>query len=102
MKEFPALFESKFSVPLLESKMQILFQRKDSFVGSKCLKYTIKYIVGCTKIDKPMEMLKPYVERILFHTIMPIMLINQKDIESFENDPVEYIRNLYEFEETLF
>ena len=49
-----------------------------------------------------MEKLKPYVENLLFDTIIPILYITERDIETFQNDPIEYIRNQYDFEETLF
>lgn len=40
-----------------------------------------------------MEYLKPYVEDILQNIIIPIMLVTDNDIKTFENDPIEYIRN---------
>jgi hypothetical protein len=40
-----------------------------------------------------MEKLKPFVENILYDTIIPIMFITQKDMATFNNDPIEYIRN---------
>lgn len=49
-----------------------------------------------------MEKLKPYVENILYDTIIPIMFITEKDMSTFNNDPIEYIRNQYDFTETLF
>ena len=49
-----------------------------------------------------MEKLKPFVENILYYTIIPIMFITQKDMSTFQNDPIEYIRNQYDFTETLF
>lgn len=30
------------------------------------------------------------------------MLVTEHDIKTFENDPIEYIRNQYDFTETLF
>ena len=49
-----------------------------------------------------MEKLKPFVENILYDTIVPILFITEKDIETFSTDPIEYIRNQYDFTETLF
>lgn len=49
-----------------------------------------------------MEKLKPFVENILYDTVIPIMFITQHDVETFDNDPIEYIRNLFDFTETLF
>ena len=49
-----------------------------------------------------MEKLKPYVENILYDTVIPIMCVTEKDVKTFETDPVEFIRGLYDFTETLF
>lgn len=49
-----------------------------------------------------MEKLKPYVENLLFDTIVPILYVTEQDLETFTNDPIEYIRNQYDFTETLF
>ena len=49
-----------------------------------------------------MEKLKPYVEKILTDTIISIMLLTEKDISTFENEPVEYIRDVYDYNKTIY
>jgi len=49
-----------------------------------------------------MEHMKPMVENILFDTIVPILYVTLQDMETFENDPIEFIRNQYDFTETLY
>ena len=39
-----------------------------------------------------MAMLKPFVENLLYETIIPIMLITHKDVTLYKEDPIEYIR----------
>jgi hypothetical protein len=39
-----------------------------------------------------MEMLKPFVDNLLYMTIIPIMLITHKDVTLFKDDPAEFIR----------
>jgi len=39
-----------------------------------------------------MKVLKPFVENLLFETIIPIMLIQHKDVVLFRDDPIEFIR----------
>ena len=101
-KTFSNSFSLKYSIPLLESHLQLVLSRKDKFVGSKCLNQALKFISASTKQSNTMEKLKPYVENILYDTIIPIMFITQKDMTTFNNDPIEYIRNQYDFTETLF
>lgn len=39
-----------------------------------------------------MTMLKPYVENLLYETVIPIMLVTHKDVTLYRDDPIEYIR----------
>ena len=77
---------------LLESHLKIMFDRHSKFVGSKCLNFVIKYISAATKIKSTMERLKPYVENILYQTVIPIMMVSERDIKLFQEDSIEYIR----------
>ena len=49
-----------------------------------------------------MATLKPYVENILYETAIPIMLVTQRDMQLFRDDPIEYIRKQEDFTETLY
>jgi len=49
-----------------------------------------------------MELLKPYIKTILTDTLIPILFVTEKDMTLFKNEPIEFIRNLYDFNETLF
>jgi len=101
-KAFGNYFMLNYSIPLLESHLPILLSRKTNFVGSKALNYAIKFISISIKRTNTMEKLKPYVENLLYDTVIPIMYITEKDVETFTSDPVEFIRNQYDFTETLF
>jgi hypothetical protein len=58
----------------------LMFARKTQFVGSKCLNFVIKYISSATKLVRTMVKLKPYMDSILYETVIPIMLPTEKDI----------------------
>lgn len=49
-----------------------------------------------------MTKLLPFIENILYETVMPIMLVTHKDVMLFDEDPIEYIRKQLDFTETLF
>ena len=102
IKSFANNFSFKYNIPLLESHLQLLFSRKSMHVGSKALNFSIKFISASTKLDNTMEKMKPFVENILYDTIVPILFITHKDLQAFENDPIEYIRQQYDFTETMF
>lgn len=102
IKTFSNNFSLKYSNPLLETHLKILFSRKTNFVGSKALNFAIKFVSYSTKMANTMEVLKPFVENILYETIIPILFVTEKEISSFEQDPIEFIRNLYDFTESMF
>jgi len=80
----------------------LIFARKTGFVGSKCLNFVIKYVSSATKIERTMTKLKPFMDNILYETVIPIMLPTMKDITLFSEDPIEYIRKQQDFTETLY
>lgn len=101
-KDFSKIFKDSFSVPLLESHLQTVFRSKTNFVGSKVLKFSISFISHATKQANTMAVMKPFVDNLLYETIVPLMLITQKDVALFRDDPIEYIRKATDYEETVF
>ena len=102
IKSFANNFSFKYNIPLLESHLQLLFSRKQNHVGSKALNFSIKFLSASTKLENTMEKMRPFVENILYDTIVPILFITHKDLQQYENDPIEYIRAQYDFTETMF
>ena len=102
IKSFSSHFSFNYNIPLLESHLQLLFSKKNMHVGSKALNFCIKFTSASTKLENTMEKLKPFVENILYDTVVPILFISHKDLQQYENDPVEYIRAQYDFTETMF
>jgi hypothetical protein len=100
--DFSNFFFNTCGIPLLESHLQLVFKRKTHFVGSKTLNFAIKFVSACTKLPKTMEKLTPFVENLLYETIIPIMLITHKDATLYKEDPIEYIRKQYDFTESIF
>lgn len=102
MIPFSQYFENTCCTPLLESHLQLIFKRKNVFVGSKCLNFAIKFVSFCTKVESSMEKLKPFIENLLYETIIPIMLITHKDALLYKEDPIEYIRKQMDLNDTFF
>lgn len=49
-----------------------------------------------------MAKLYPFVEKLLFEMIIPIMQVTHADVCLFQEDPIEYIRKQNDFTDTLF
>lgn len=102
VRGFSTEFQQKYTIPLLESMMKILFSQPQNFVGAKCLIFTIKYIEASARMDQTLEKIKPYIDQIIYDIILPMMYITKQDNELFEEDPQEYVRCYQEYDETLF
>ena len=102
IQPFATKFQQRYAIPLLESHLQLLFLRKQNFIGSKCMQYVIRFIEQSSQQHHTMTMLKPYIDRIIFDTIIPLMFITKVDMHMFHAEPVEYIRNLYDFRHVRF
>ena len=44
------------------------------------------------KYKETRELIKPHIESILFNLSLPLFVTGQKDILTFQNDPIEYVR----------
>ena len=102
IQAFSSKFSLNFNVPLLESHLTNLLNRRSAFVGAKALNFAIKFTSASTKLANTMEKLKPFVQLILHDTVVPILYVTTRDLEQFETEPIEYIRAQYDFQETLF
>jgi importin-7 len=100
--EFSERFKTTFAIPMLESHLAQLFQRKTSFIGSKTLNFAIKYVQQAAKLPLTMQVLYPFIEQILFENIVPIMQPSHADVTLFKEDPIEYIRKQNDFTDSLF
>ena len=69
-----------------------MFKRKTHFIGSKTLNFVIKLVTSGTKIKRTMAKMLPFMDNILYETVIPLMLTSTRDIRLFQEDPIEFIR----------
>ena len=67
-------------------------QRQTQFVGTKTLALSFKFIGISLKFKETRELIKPAIEPILFNISLPLFVASQKDLRTFNEDPVEYVR----------
>lgn len=82
--------------------MAQVLKKKTNFVGSKTLNFSIKYIIQSTKLPSTMKVLYPFIERLLYEIVIPVMQVTIKDVNLFNDEPIEYVRKQNDFTETLF
>ena len=101
-RPFQEYFNSNYAETLCESHLQIIFKRKTHFVGSKALNFVIKLVSSAIKIPLTMEKMKPFIDNILYETAIPLMIISNRDIQLFEEDPIEYVRKQQDLFESIY
>ena len=49
-----------------------------------------------------MNKMLPFIENILYETVIPLMIISNRDIQLFEEEPIEYVRKQADLMETIY
>jgi hypothetical protein len=99
--EFSKRFIEKHGINLLEAQLKNLLNVKTQFIGNKSLTWSIKFIMSSIKKEITMEKLKSFMDQIMYDTILPIVMITERDEQLYQNEPIEYIRNQDDFTETM-
>lgn len=89
---FSQEFENLYAMPLLESHLKILQQKKTNFVGTKSLCSALKLVSIMLKCKKTRHAIQGHIQSILYEVSLPLMLLTQQEYESWSDNPVEYIR----------
>ena len=72
--------------------MHVVLSRKDKFVGTKALHYSLLVLTLCLKHPKTKCLMNDHIQTILCEVTMPLLLITEKDFEIWKDDPIEYVR----------
>ena len=75
LMDFAKTFKENFALPLLESHINTVFRTKTHFVGAKALNNSISYLSQATKQANTMTEMKPFIDNLLYETIVPMMLV---------------------------
>lgn len=89
---FAAYFQNTHLNRLNLSHLNILLKRETQFVGTRTLSLSVKFLSTAMTLKNTRECIKPYIETILFKISLPLFVATQKDILTFQQDPVEYVR----------
>ena len=92
----------EFFEPLLDSFIKILNRRRTHFVGTKTLNFTMKFFSTCTRVAPAMEKIIPYVETIMKNASIPVIMLNREDVDTFENEPEDFVRWQHSNMDTLY
>ncbi|KAL3238233.1 Nmd5p [Nakaseomyces bracarensis] len=94
-------FKKVYQEDFLPHFLQVLFQQieqwntKQLWLSDESLYYILNFIEQCIIQKSTWELVGGYYENILQHIIYPLLRPDEETLETFENDPQEYIhRNM--------
>jgi hypothetical protein len=85
-------FQTTYLARLTQTHINIIMQRREQFVGDRCLSLSIKFLEMSMSYKSTRTAVKPHIETILFNISLPLFITSQKDMQTFYDDPVEYVR----------
>lgn len=90
--QFVKEFQDNYISRLNQVHLKLLMLRQSQFVGTRTLALSIKFLTMSMRFKHTRELIKPHIEDILFNISLPLFLTSEKDMITFETDPIEYVR----------
>jgi hypothetical protein len=86
-------FHSEYSVPILEQVLKTLVKREFEYVSTAFVHYALAYVMYSLTYEETFAYLNNFLEKILFSICFPLMELLDQDLENFDHNPQEFIRN---------
>jgi hypothetical protein len=98
---FHDMFLKEFIPKFLSNFLTIIEQwcQKTRWIGSQCMFYMIEFISHCVTQKSTWLLIKPYFETLVSHFIYPLLCPTDDILETFDEDPHEYIHLRFDIQE---
>jgi hypothetical protein len=102
-KQFATEFSAQIAPEILKHYLQQIekWVSKSIWLSRPCLSYTIVFLDECIRPKEMWAHLKDHLTNLVTHFIFPVMCLSPEDIESFEDDPKEYLHRKLNFYEEV-
>lgn len=102
-KQFATEFAAQVAPEILKHYLQQIekWVSKSIWLSRPCLSYTIVFLDECIRPKEMWGHLKDHLTNLVTHFIFPVMCLSAEDIESFEDDPKEYLHRKLNFYEEV-
>ena len=92
MESFYTEFDQNYAGPLLESHLKLVLSKRTTFVGTKTLCSSLKFVQIALKHKKTRQLISSHIQTILYEITLPMMLLTQQEFELWTENPIEYVR----------
>ncbi|ODV85309.1 hypothetical protein CANARDRAFT_199470 [[Candida] arabinofermentans NRRL YB-2248] len=103
-KEFPELSQAiaqHFLPSILQHYWTVIGRwsqsKEENWFSEASLYHLISFITECLPLDNMWESIRSQLHPILKHVIIPMLSSTEETVELFEDDPQEYLRRYYDF-----
>lgn len=96
-KVFSEQFRNVTSVTWLGPAMNNLaIKATGGFITDDVHRMCLSYVASCVEMSPPYKAMKPHIEYILFSVVFPTMCLTDADLVMFSEEPVEFVRKVYD------
>ncbi|EPE04576.1 importin-beta domain-containing protein [Ophiostoma piceae UAMH 11346] len=100
-------FANEFTATVAPEILKVYLQQiekwvsKETWLSRVCLSYTVVYLEECIRPKEMWPHLQPHLPNLLTHIIFPLLCLSEEDIESFTDEPDEYLHRKLNFYEEV-
>lgn len=91
-------FDTQYAQPLCQTMINIINRKKTQFVGNKTLNCSLRFVTKAIR-NKPLyySVCQPHLQSILFEITLPLMLITDKEVQTWSENQVEFVRQQVDY-----
>lgn len=80
----------------------MITQSKDYFINPDVLGYALKICSQAAKNEYTLKVILPHCMDLMKEYAIPLVMLTNKDIEDFNDNPVDFIRRMKDITETFY
>lgn len=94
---FATYFKNHTSLVFIGPVMNnLLLRSQGKFVTDHVFRESLSYLVAAAEMSPTYKVIKPHLQFLITEVIFPCLCLSNEDLESFELDPNEFIRKVYD------
>jgi len=87
---------------IINLAISLIERTQEYYIDAKVINFSFKILSSGINQMTAIEYLKPHIETCLNTYVIPHILLNEKDIEDFESDPIEFVRKTRDWSDTVY
>jgi nitrate reductase assembly molybdenum cofactor insertion protein NarJ len=101
-KELAQHISKTYSELCINLSSSMIFQSKDYFISPDLLSYALKICAQSMKNPLTIKILSPNCMTLIKEHAVPLVMLTNKDIEDFYDNPTDFIRKMKDITETFY